>query len=107
MPSLFDDTRQARIDDAHRRFVNYETFYFADAAERARFEQDPAQWCGWITDPVANVRFVPDARSPHSDHGNRIFYFTSDSARAAFVAMPDSFARPRTTMMRMGMMDPM
>lgn len=86
IPSYFDESRPALLDDAHR------------AKERERFLKDPPQWCGWVTDPVARERFCPGKDAPRSDYAGRIFYFESDSTQAVFAAKPDSFAAPRMDM---------
>lgn len=67
-------------------------FYFASRGESDRFERDPLRWCRALTDPVTQQRFRPTVRSPRMDYHGRPYWFASDSSRAAFRAMPDSFA---------------
>ena len=62
-----DPTRPARLDDAHLVRLNYEAFFFADAAGRERFLSDPTRYCGQLTDPVTKERFVPSSESPFVD----------------------------------------
>ena len=101
-----DTTKLAVLDESHRVFVNYESFFFADDAERKRFLDDPVTWCGWLTDPVTLLRFRPDKGARAVERAGRLFYFSSDSTRAAFAAQPDSFVIPRTAMMPMPAMMP-
>ena len=99
VPDLMDSTRQAVLEFATRSRVNFETFFFADASEKQRFDADPTQYAGWLVDPVNKMRFQPGAESPRFDYNNRPFFFSSDSTRAAFEATPDSFAVSRGRMM--------
>lgn len=96
--SYFDVTRDAILDAEHRARVNYELYFFADAAERQRFLEDPRRHCGLVTDPVTHARFRPDPVSPRIDHAGQPFFFESDASRMVFASMPDSFALPRFTM---------
>jgi YHS domain-containing protein len=104
VPDLMDSTRAAVLDPGTRSRVNFETFFFADATEKQRFDADPTHYAGFLVDPVSRVRFHPSARSPRFDFKNRPFYFASDGTRAAFAATPDSFAVSRGRMMPKMMM---
>ena len=103
VPDFFDSTRTAVLEYGTRSRVNYETFFFADPTEKARFDADPTRYVGLLVDPVNKIRFQPRAQSPRFDYNNRPFFFSSDSTRASFAATPDSFAvakgrmMPRTT----------
>lgn len=90
--------RPAVIDSAHRSIINFEVFYFSDEPAKARFDAHPLEYCGILTDPVVQARFVPGQTSPRIDWEGRTFYFVSDETRAQFEAMPDSFSVPRYTM---------
>ena len=97
-----DETRMAIVDREHRVSINWETFFFADADNMARFNADPTRYCDRVTDPVTQVRFQPTPRSPRFDYKGRTFYFTSDSTRTVFKTMPDSLAVPHFAMRSMG-----
>lgn len=94
VPCVVDPARMATLDEAHRVFVNYETYYLADAAALASFGQAPWQYCGLLTDPVSGERFQPTAESPRHDHGNRQFYFASKGNFDTFVGDPAAYATP-------------
>jgi len=99
VPDFLDTTRSAVLEFATRSRVNYETFFFAEQAEKERFDADPTRYVGLLVDPVSKVRFHPSTNSPRFDYNNRPFFFSSDSTRAAFAATPDSFAVARGRMM--------
>ena len=102
LPCAADPARDARIDDDHLARVNYEMYYFAEERDRIAFRQDPRGRCGVITDPVSKQRFRPGSRSPREDHAGQPWYFVSDSTRALFAAMPDSFLSPQYSMKPVG-----
>lgn len=95
---LSDPNRPAQLDDEHLARVNYELFYFADQSARLAFVQDPRSHCGALTDPVSKRRFRPGTEAPRIDFAGRPWFFASDSTRALFAAMPDSFLSPRFQM---------
>jgi YHS domain-containing protein len=99
VPDFFDSTRAAVLDFGTRSRVNYETFFFAERAEKTKFDADPPRYVGFLVDPVNKVRFHPSAKSPRFDYNNRPFFFSSDSTHAQFAATPDSFAVARGRMM--------
>jgi YHS domain-containing protein len=99
VPDFFDSTRTAVLDYGTRSRVNYETFFFAEAKEKERFDAEPTRYVGLLVDPVNKIRFHPLAQSPRFDYNNRPFYFSSDSTRALFAATPDSFAVAKGRMM--------
>ena len=90
--------RSARIEEALLRQVNWEAFYFSDPYAMARFDEDPLRYAAILTDPVTRQRFHPGTRAPSMEYGGRRWYFLSDSTRAAFSAMPDSFTAVRLPM---------
>ena len=96
---LFDPSRPARVDVFHRSRVNYETYFFADTAGKARFDADPIAHAGVVTDPVSRQRFRPLPSSPRLLHDGRPYVFFSEESRAAFVAMPDMYAELNAKML--------
>ena len=93
-----DHTRPARLDADHAAFVNYETYVFADAANRARFLADVLAHCGLLTDPVSKRRFRPAADAPRAEHAGRTWYFESAAQRDMFLRAPESYELPGFTM---------
>lgn len=91
-PCPVNPDRKAVVDEKMRAFVNYEVYFFSDRGALRRFRKDPLRYCGLLTDPVTQRRFHPAKSSPHLEYKDRLFYFSSDSTRVAFVATPDSFA---------------
>ena len=91
---LFDPGRPARMDAFHRSRVNFETFFFADQAGKARFDADPIAHAGVVTDPVSRQRFRPAPTSPRVLHDGRPYVFFSEETRSAFVASPSMYADP-------------
>ncbi len=98
VPCQMVERLDARIDPSLRTSLNFEVFYFSDPEAKGRFDADPVQWCGPLTDPVTLQRFIPTRQSPSALEGGRRFYFVSDTTRAAFAARPDSFSVPRFRM---------
>ena len=94
VPDLIDPTRPAVLDPAHRSFVNYETFFFADEADKRRFDADPTASCGVLTDPVTKKRFRPGSDSPRGEFAGRIYLFFDATSKATFEKAPETFARP-------------
>jgi YHS domain-containing protein len=94
IPDLVDPRRPAVLDAEHRSFVNYETFFFADEADRRRFDADPSASCGWLTDPISKERFRPVADSPRLTFNGRAFYFMTEANKALFEKTPEAFALP-------------
>lgn len=104
---LIDPTRPAVLDAAHRSFVNYETFFFADDADKRRFDADPTASCGIVTDPVTKQRFRPAADSPRTQFDGRAYLFLNEENKAAFEKMPDTYARPNYDAIEIPGMPPM
>lgn len=93
-----DVRRPALLDAEHCVRLNYEAFFFADAAGRERFCADPVAVCGLLTDPVSKQRFRPCAGSPHVEHDGVTFYFENEAQRVLFETDPEMFRLPRWTM---------
>jgi YHS domain-containing protein len=94
IPDPIDPSKSAVLDPEHRSYVNYETFFFADEADRRRFEADPTASCGILTDPVSKERFRPGSGSPRGTFNGRPYYFVSEANKAAFEKNPEAFALP-------------
>ena len=90
--------RPARIEEALLRQVNWEAVYFSDPYALTRFDAEPLAYAAILTDPVTRQRFRPGSGAPAMEYGGRRWYFLSDSTRAAFAAMPDSFVTVRLPM---------
>jgi YHS domain-containing protein len=99
IPSVMDGHRPAVLDVAHRSFVNYEAFFFADDAEKRRFDADPAHYCGILTDPVTRERFEPGGESPRLDYSGRAYFFLTRSSLETFREAPDMYALPNPEML--------
>lgn len=89
-----DAKRSAVLDPAHRSFVNFETFFFADEADKRRFDADPTASCGILTDPVSKTRFRPAGDSPRGSYAGRLYVFLDEAGKATFEKDPDAYARP-------------
>ena len=87
-PSIFPKGKRPLIDSSLREKIGFEIYYFASAAEKAKFQKDPLRYCGVVTDPITMKRFRPTASSPKFLYGGRVYYFSADSTRARFVANP-------------------
>jgi YHS domain-containing protein len=94
VPDAIVPARTAVLDTAHRSFVNYETFFFADEADKRRFDADPTASCGILTDPVTKKRFRPGSDSPRTAYSGRAYIFFDTASQDAFEKSPDTFARP-------------
>jgi len=94
IPDALDQRRPAVLDPAHRSFVDYETFFFADEADKRRFDADPTASCGILTDPVTKQRFRPGSDSPRGEFAGRTYVFFNSTNKATFDQAPEAFARP-------------
>jgi len=94
IPDVVDPKRPAVLDAAHRSFVDYETFFFADEADKRRFDAEPTASCGILTDPVTKQRFRPAFDSPHGEFDGRMYVFFDAANKATFEKSPAAFARP-------------
>jgi len=94
LPDALDPSRSAVLDAEHRSFVGYETYFFADEADKRRFDADPTGSCGILTDPVTKQRFRPGSDPPRSEYGGRTYFFFDPESRETFEKAPDAFARP-------------
>lgn len=94
VPDALDNRKAAVLDPAHRSFVNYEVFFFADEGDKRRFDADPTGSCGVLTDPVTKQRFRPGSDAPRAEFAGRTYFFLTAENKAAFEKFPDSFARP-------------
>jgi len=94
VPDAIDPSRPAVLDAAHRSFVDYETYFFADEEDKRRFDADPTASCGVLTDPVTKQRFRPGSDSPRSEFKGRMYVFFDAANKATFEKAPEAFARP-------------
>ncbi len=101
IPDWIDPKRNAVLDAEHRSFVNYETFFFADDADKRRFDADPSAACGVLTDPVTKKRFKPGSDSPHREFDGRTYFFLDASSKELFDKSPEAYARPNYDMIQM------
>ncbi|HEU4723771.1 MAG TPA: hypothetical protein VFU59_00595 [Candidatus Eisenbacteria bacterium] len=92
VPCAVRPSRAAIVDPSMRTYVGHDVFYFSGLRERDRFRRDPLAFCRRLTDPVTLRRFPVSRKSPHLQWNGRPYYFASDSTRALFASMPDSFA---------------
>lgn len=94
VPDAIDGKRPAVLDPAHRSFVNYETYFFADEDDKRRFDADPTASCGILTDPVTKKRFRPAPDSPRGSYDGRSYVFLDATSKEEFEKSPASYARP-------------
>ena len=94
-----DPARPAILDSAHQTFIGFESFFFADSANKARFMDDPYRYCGTLTDPVSKERFIPGEGSPTATYNNRQYVFASASSQSMFEAMPEMYYLPNYKML--------
>ena len=95
VPCVVDPARPASLDEAHRVFVNWETYYLCDDAALATFKAAPWKYTGMVTDPVSRERFQPDGDSPTASHGDRAFYFQTAEHAETFAKAPAEYATPQ------------
>ena len=93
VPDAIDPRKLAVLDPAHRSFVDYETYFFADEADKRRFDADPTGSCGILTDPVTKQRFRPGSDSPRGEFAGRTYIFFDEASKATFDKAPEAFAR--------------
>jgi YHS domain-containing protein len=94
----FDPRLPAVLDDGHCVRLNYEAWFFADAAGRERFLANPLASCGLLTDPVSKLRFRPRADAASARHGEVTYYFESEEHRLLFEQDPERYRLPRWAM---------
>jgi len=94
VPDALDPGKAAVLDAAHRSFVNYESYFFADEDDKRRFDADPTASCGVLTDPVTKDRFRPGSDSPRGTFGGRTYVFFNAANKAAFEQNPEAVALP-------------
>jgi YHS domain-containing protein len=94
VPDALDPGKAAVLDAAHRSFVNYETYFFADEDDKRRFDADPSASCGILTDPITKERFRPGSDSPRGSFGGRTYVFFTAANKATFEKTPEAFAFP-------------
>lgn len=88
----------AVIDEARRRYVNWEVYFLSSEEAVGAFDFDPLRYCGLVTDPVSKTRFRPDEDSPKTVYQDRVYYFESAANLEQFDQMPEGMANPAHTM---------
>jgi YHS domain-containing protein len=91
---VVDPARQALLDEKHRVFVNWETYYLSSDENLATFRADPLKYVGTVTDPVTRERFRPDSSHRRLDHEGRVIYFRNPENVARFQAGPEAYIPP-------------
>jgi hypothetical protein len=99
VPCVVSPERPAILDPQHRTLVGYETYFFSDAAAKARFDVAPEKYCGPLTDPVSLRHFKPNSDSPRLIHNDRLYIFATDSTRDVFARMPGMYQFPEHKML--------
>ncbi len=69
---VVDPARPALLDEAHRVFVNWETYYLSSDEALAKFRADPLKYVGTVTDPVTRERFRPNGKHTRIEHDGRV-----------------------------------
>ncbi len=99
LPGFFVADIPAELNPDHRSIVNFESYFFSDREAKARFDQNMIAYCGPLTDPVTLQRFRPHANSPRMVYNDRLYLFSSDSAKTVFATMPDMYWLPNLAML--------
>jgi YHS domain-containing protein len=86
--------RAAVIDEAHRRYVNWEVYFLSDEEAAGAFDWDPLRYCGLVTDPVSKNRFRPTNDSPKTVYQDRPYFFETAANLETFNQMPEGLANP-------------
>lgn len=90
-----DPRRLGSLDSTLHSRVNGEIYRFADSTTLARFQKNPARWCGVVRDPVCGVRFLPNRASRKLEWVDGPYFFICDSTRTEFCRNPGLFAIQR------------
>jgi len=91
---VVDPAKDALLDEKHRVFVNWETYYLSSDAALAKFRADPLKYVGTVTDPVTRERFRPDRNHPKLVRDGRIIWFTKVENVERFRAGPEAYMPP-------------
>ncbi len=94
LPSAIDPSRLAVLDEAHRVFVNYEVYFFADQELKRTFSSNPVAYTGELTNPVTQQRFQPAVDSPRAEYAGRLYFFPDSDSAQVFAKDPARFAIP-------------
>lgn len=92
--SYFDPATPAVVQLSHASRLNYEWYFFATTEEKARFDAEPLEHCGYLTDPVSKQRFEPLPDSPTHVYGETTFVFLDENTLARFQADPERYKVP-------------
>ncbi len=74
--------------------INYEGFFFCNRDELTRFQANPVEFCGLLTDPVSKQRFRPTKESVSDRHEGVRFFFESKQTANLFQANPEEYMLP-------------
>lgn len=91
---VVDPDKPALLDEAHRVFINWETYFVSSDEALAEFRADPLKYVGTVTDPVTRERFRPKAASPRVEHEGRLIWFAKAENMTRFQAGPEAFIPP-------------
>lgn len=91
---VVDPARPALLDEAHRVFVNWETYYLSSDEALVKFRADPLRYVGTVTDPVTRERFRPNGRHTRIEHEGRIIWFAKAENLTRFRAGPEAYVPP-------------
>ena len=91
---VVDSGKPALLDEAHRVFINWETYYLSGDEALAKFRADPLKYVGTVTDPVTRERFRPTAASPRLEHEGRLIWFAKADNVTRFEAGPEAYIPP-------------
>ncbi len=92
---------KAQIDEKHRVFVNWETYYLSNNQALKKFKKSAYEYTGKLTDPVNQSRFQPTKESPARIIDGRYFYFQNQENALAFDDDPEGFITPVVGMKKM------
>lgn len=99
-PCAVRDDAPAKIDPSTRIQVNHDLFYVSRAEYLEKIRDKPLKYCKRLTDPVTREVFRPTKKSPRTDFDGTMYFFSSDSTRAVFTAMPAMYSIPPESMRR-------
>lgn len=94
VPCVVEPSRPALLDEQHRVFVNWETYYLSSDEALAKFRAAPLKYVGTVTDPVTRERFRPGGRNTRIEHDGRIIWFKKAENAVRFRASPEAYVPP-------------
>lgn len=94
VPCVVDPSKPALLDEAHRVFVNWETYYLSSDKALAKFRAYPLKYVGTVTDPVTRERFRPTKKHTRIEHEGRVIWFAQPQNEARFRMGPEAYIPP-------------